>query len=930
MNRNLGLLALTGILTLASCGQNNDDPKCSTNQTLQNGKCVDNSTNTGGNTGTTTPSVVNHTLNVVLNGDVKDGTFSVQTPSGDTKTVVVSNGAGSISVPNTGKYTVTAANITGYTVSPSALTADLTSSDQTVTFTSTKNAVAPTTPSTGDQGTGTNTGTVFGHFHVDAGQQMQYVSDKSSDDYNTYQPQSVTGAWRAMSQTATNGEVNTPAGYTDLYVKGKVNFTLDVTSGKRVEVLLARTTGRDVPTVTETQAADVLLNTTADSGTTSFTLDSTRLGEYEGVREWLVLRIDGTQLYYQPIIADNSAPTQPEPAFAGITNTYSSTYNNWWARGDVRLYTTNSDIVDKPDQAAPKDSSFANRHPSGFDGIRYYMVPEAMIASNPTVATSNLVERAAALKALAAASSDVIKTQYITTKGDATFPFASDVGSGSVSKLTKQAKDGVQYRIYAVSRDQLGNEAASATYKSIAFDNVGPTIACSVIKDASPLPFSSINPVKYVSGLAQLDMGTVTDDKGVGVNPTTYNISLGGKQIPVTKTEAMDAKSAQIDEANANLKKLTQHLKDLQATLATATDSTVINNTKAEIAKTNNDIDTVNIQIANLNKDLVALKGAANTFDSRIFADGEYPIQYSSMTDFLGNPVQASKDCGTVIIDNTAPVVGFNRPSMSAAQTFNSGETVTLESTSSDAGAGLYRTLLFWDDSSDNVSSDGTYRGLGIVGAPAEIVSSAQHKDGDFVTNETTNGSWVGLSNGGKGTVNYVKLKALVIDRAGNATVISNPIKVVSTGNTATAGTFTAQAGQLTVSNVVINTNAMLNSVDAYGVFNSTDWNSIRAAAVSDIANRQQYGNGAVGATVASANTTEWNSMKTPLLGLGNLAKANNTTGIFSYTDDNYNKLYWGRGFDNSGYSYLPGNLNAKYGGYNVVITDSTGAYSKR
>ncbi|WP_291425565.1 hypothetical protein [Deinococcus sp.] len=40
MNKNLALLSLTGILTLASCSQNNTTPTCTTNQTLENGVCV--------------------------------------------------------------------------------------------------------------------------------------------------------------------------------------------------------------------------------------------------------------------------------------------------------------------------------------------------------------------------------------------------------------------------------------------------------------------------------------------------------------------------------------------------------------------------------------------------------------------------------------------------------------------------------------------------------------------------------------------------------------------------------------------------------------------------------------------------------------------------------------------------------------------------
>lgn len=118
MNKNLALLALTGILTLASCSQ---DPI----------KPTDGSTNPGGNT------PVNHTLNVLLNGDAKSGTFTVRTPTGESKLVDVVDGKGTITLSNA-KYTVIAPNLSGYTITPSSQAADLTTSDATVTFTSSK------------------------------------------------------------------------------------------------------------------------------------------------------------------------------------------------------------------------------------------------------------------------------------------------------------------------------------------------------------------------------------------------------------------------------------------------------------------------------------------------------------------------------------------------------------------------------------------------------------------------------------------------------------------------------------------------------------------------------------------------------------------------------------------------------------------------
>lgn len=84
MNRNLGFLALTGVLTLAACGQN-ATPTCATGQTLVNGVC-------------TTPGATTGVLNV-------------QNPNG--YTVAVTNSAGT-AVPSSsfgsltpGNYTIT-------------------------------------------------------------------------------------------------------------------------------------------------------------------------------------------------------------------------------------------------------------------------------------------------------------------------------------------------------------------------------------------------------------------------------------------------------------------------------------------------------------------------------------------------------------------------------------------------------------------------------------------------------------------------------------------------------------------------------------------------------------------------------------------------------------------------------------------------------
>lgn len=120
MNKNIALMALTGILTLSACGQNGNTPvTCDAGQQLVNGVC-------------TTP-VTQRTLTVTVNGI---GTAVPVTVTRADGTVV-----GTYSVSNgqklelaAGKYTVTPGMVTGYTNS-GAQAVDLTNGNATATVT---------------------------------------------------------------------------------------------------------------------------------------------------------------------------------------------------------------------------------------------------------------------------------------------------------------------------------------------------------------------------------------------------------------------------------------------------------------------------------------------------------------------------------------------------------------------------------------------------------------------------------------------------------------------------------------------------------------------------------------------------------------------------------------------------------------------------
>ena len=72
-----------------------------------------------------------------------------------------------------------------------------------------------------------------------------------------------------------------------------------------------------MPTNDDIQAADLINTVVSPTGTFSTAFDSTKLGEFQAVPEWLVFRVDGTQLFFVRVVADNTAPQPARPDFQG-------------------------------------------------------------------------------------------------------------------------------------------------------------------------------------------------------------------------------------------------------------------------------------------------------------------------------------------------------------------------------------------------------------------------------------------------------------------------------------------------------------------------------------------------------------------------------------------------------------------------------------
>ncbi|EYB68431.1 hexagonally packed intermediate-layer surface protein [Deinococcus phoenicis] len=960
MKKNMALMALTGILTLASCGGNTPTD----------------------NSGT---QVVDRTLTVNLTGGVTSAPITVTDTNGVTSSFTVNNGQ--VLTLKNKKYTVTGGTVNGYT-SPNSQTADLTNGNGSVTlnYTASNPGTNPnpnpnpsavlniTSPTNGASvtmnqaiqvtfttsaaltgvtctiadGTAVNasSSTSGGFCTVTptvAGSNVITVSGKDANgntvsssvavdakapatpatsniSFDPTQELTLTNegividavnGWRRIGQgVSTPGNPDTNV---DVYVKGTVNVSYTAAAGSKVEIILARTTGSDVPTNDDIQAGDVLRAVASANGPVTAQLDTRRLGEFEAVREWLVFRVNGTAVSFQPVIADNKGPQQADPEFNGVSNGYSALRRNYngtninFARGDINLFTSNPSLQDREYGQAPYGASFLQRRPAGFESIRYYLVPETAFNDNG-LQDSDEMRRAQAIKSVA-----TVKSAAILEPGsDRSTAFSSMIGSGSQTTVgtAQRALDNVNYRIYTIVRDQLGNETASASYETIRFDNVGPVITGSALRDTSALPFPSLEPERCLSDIATVNLGGATDNEGgIGViGQPTFNI--GG--INLTNGEA---------------------------------------------------------------------------FDTNRLADGQYKIDYGTLTDALGNPATGAVN-NTVFIDNTDPTVNFNRPALQSV--VNSGERVSVESSASDGGCGVYEARLFWDT---NISTNGAPGAIddGTTDTIGHPVQFARRTADAGSSSMSLNQGWNALQVPGEGGI--VQLRAMVTDRAGNATIVSTPIVIVpktgkidngagvistvtinnarptlglsdgylrntsavfgntsntiaglgangtvlvvnTTGNSTldnnltldATGTFTTNGfPNQPLPSPTPNLVEKINAVMAYGRFDAAQWAAIR--------DYQRAGDptltspNATNSGLANQRVTNW-SIRSPWVALGDSATADNKQ-QYTFTSNLLNDFYNNRGFPNTGNDDAVLSTDAvSYDQFNGIVTDTAGSYS--
>ncbi|WP_293914873.1 hypothetical protein [Deinococcus sp.] len=1027
MKKKFGLLALTGVIALASCSQ-----------------------------GTNTPGSHKLTVNA----------------TGVTSASATISGVGSVTLPysNTltdSSYTVTPTAVTGYTVSPGATTVDLTTGDKTVSFTYTSTtstgpgtvtppagtgaSITITSPATGatlpsntatqvnfttagtltgvtcsvNGGTasaatvatnagfctvttalvGSTTITVSGKdsagatvtsnvvvqgsvatvfpagVSFDPAQEIKVGADGTAIDLpgnaatdSTARVVSNNG-WRQLPQGISTG--GTPFGDAYTYVKGTVNVNFTPPAGTtKVEVFLAKTTGTSAtPSDADVQASSVLNVAVNPTGVVTTPFDSTLLGAYQAVPEWLVFRVNGATVSFLRVVADNTAPQPARPAFDGAKlpgsnyiQNFRGIQNNNFARGKIDVFTNNRDLTDQPFGAAPAGSTTTGRVPIGFESITYVLVPSALVDVTPGLRDSDGVRLAKAIRySIANSGAIASKPQLFPGAGDFRVMFDSTASAavcapGSTTptagvKVAGAVPDG-KYRIYALTRDQIANETASPEYQVVTFDNVGPNVSAIALRDASPLPFPSTNPNRFISDVARFGGGTITD-AGIGFDPTApFVASIGSLKVslPGTSTPSLGALYNKVTVAPV-------------------------------------------------------------TFDTNQIADGNQTIGFNSFADVLGNlPTNCAPQ--TVIIDNTDPSVSFTR--FTATGVVTSGTPTSIETQASDATSGVYANILFWNDFAGPNAVQTRTRAAGYVGAPVEIQRSYGSLDPavvDNTVNVNNNATWNALFPGqgdeGAGNIEPMNVNVLVTDRAGNATILTRGVQVAQVATVrpftiptlgtsdgfrfdrsanyrpqtqlnprfinalAANGTTLADAGKpldlggllpsedavlslsvsgTTTTNQIAGSqggNSQLNSVTGFGGFDRLDWGKVLTylntapALTSNLDTFQladpslvRQSDSSLGLnsnllqsrvdsrTLNDGGIAPTAAQAAPWFKIGDLSTANQ---FYKVDSDLLNNLYWTRGYDNSTYSDLTSGLlplKATYDEIAGVVTDTAGAYN--
>ena len=385
--------------------------------------------------------------------------------------------------------------------------------------------------------------------------------------------------------------------------------------------------------------------------------------------------------------------------------------------------------------------------------------------------------------------------------------------NGAAASGEGKIVEGVLYRVYAITRDLLGNEVASPTYKGIKFDNVGPSVSNSGLCDISPLPYVSTEPCKYISDLAGFNRGVITGT-GAPFDTRRYNVSIGGTDLIrnglLVNDGVFDTNVLADGEYSLNFLGLT----DVLGNPATGfTNTTIyIDNTDPEAdlhAPTNGVYNSgERISVESLGKD--AQQGASGVYQNLLFWDD----QLLPTANKIGKPVEFGR-----------ATAGLNAPSGTLSA--NRDLLAPFNPAAGIADQRYYVTNLVIDRAGNAAMARNTitvkpkYGGL-----KNPSLGAYDAADRDFVLNPGL-GSYVLPSNGGNtlyplpGLLNGTPLSFDWAKGTGNARI-----------SVAADGTGTTNSGPTQIPSQTAAES--LKAVSFHGQYDAYDWRKISAYQVGD------------------------------------------------------------------------------------------------
>lgn len=670
MNKNIALLALTGILTLASCGQN--------------------TTGNGGN-----PVASTYSLGITVSG--ANGTVSVKNASGTVVGTVT--GSGTVTGLTSGTYTLSSSAVNGYT----------TPADQTVTITNanataTVNYVAtgPVTPtnqvvtinlagvgsapvtitdSTGAtvQGyaaknttSGTTVSLPAGTYTVTGGNVPGYTPPAAATVVVGSAATSVTLTYRAAVATAVGLtpkgadsklltiEQNINGAVTPItYAKGIVTVVPNANSGAdRFEVFLSSTTS-------DLNAQNRIYDS---RDTASGSLDINTANLRQGEQQYVVVRYwTGTSNTTAStiIIPDNLGPQVPDVIPVSKLSPALTQQLGNYANGTITLAFQNIDTL----RDNPVGTSVL---PSGVERIEWYA---DSTAKNGVADT---------------ATSKLIGTAYAS-------PY-------QVSVNTTTLADGA-YDIYAVAYDQLGNRSI-LTAQNLFVLNVDNT-----------------GPVNGAGSITVEDAGTgaVRDEFNRGGIDATYTPRPNSTSFPTgtCKIDALGADAGNIDlydsvATAAGTQFISGLARVINLNITTASDGTGVGVSGTNTAVTIDGQPIADrLYVLNASGRLVPRGALRNvTAPECVYLDvngldaGAVNVVFNSnaSTDLLGNPATGAIAPATINVDNQRPE---NLRFSKKPETVVSNGQATLEATANDSISGLFGSAQFFARDTNGTSFGG-------------------------------------------------------------------------------------------------------------------------------------------------------------------------------------------------------------------------------